>query len=312
MTTQANSQALVVVTTDEESNRPNLIEIGRKAIDQLRTGNNAISKATALFTFVLAKAWDLDLECEYKSGGVNEEDIFNLADIFYEKRVKDAAGKRNNKLTTARLEVVASELFGLEREFNPSEKQVFKTCLEVVARVFEKGFTSDMIVLSEKTNNLGVPYVIMHDEPDPENENDYRDYHKSLDETEYLDGKKDRTFAQLQRRVRPTPENRGAQGAKDKDKGQSFVQSVDYTTKQLKGLLDPEGESEVEANAIDNKMKTRLHELFLVLRDYFEHDPYETVAETTAKVESKRDAAIAKTNKANKEAKEKEQTQAVA
>lgn len=270
-----NTQTIVQNNTAQANDQ--VLESGQEAVKAWQRGTKALGIGDQMAVFALAHAWD---EVTFlaiindRKGNFEKQFSFDLID-YVTKEVKNEDGSRDNKGTLARTTAICKRVFGIEVP-DASIKQRINRALEVVKYIMGQGFAATDLEIST-TGRISVPYTCLNDPPaEDASKNELKTWEVYKGETVELDGKKGHTIAELQRRARPKPANKGAQGA-DASRGASFVSSVSFVSATLKSLMDEKADAKMPAP--NNDAKKLMFDLKTQLDAFFTADPMEVEKE---------------------------------
>ena len=251
--------------------------LGRKAVAKWNTGERDLGQGDAMATAALFYAWHtMNFQAKItdkRTGAVTDTLDFDLHD-YHTRPCNKEDGSRDNKMTLARTEAVASAVFGIEPDkLTNAFKMRINRAMVRVAYLCSLGFDETHVKLSQR-GHLQVPYTVMHDEPASDaDERAIRDYNNNKGDFETLDGKDGQSLAALDRRAKPK-ETRTAQNTQA-SRAVEFAASVNFLNTTLKAINDPTGETKGSdvVNAFNNDLRAHLFELQNQLAIYFKADP---------------------------------------
>jgi hypothetical protein len=280
MATKANTNETVAdqVNETDTPNTPDLVSIGQDAIKALSQGNKAIGKANALFTYVIAQAYMTKIfKCTIAYKDAPEEHSFDLEDIATSHGIMKTDGKKDNIKSKARLDCVAHELFGIDKEFDVSQRNMFMDCLNAIYHLGALDWPIDECITLSAKNNLVVPYDIMVDAPDEKKEAAFKEHEAKLGSDFILDGSdRKHTFAELKRRVTPDKKRAPGSGQGGENKPVELKGSIDFLVGAIKALNDDTGEIVHNYAALNNEATDKLFQLHIQLGKYFKSNPVQT------------------------------------
>lgn len=272
--TNETETEVVANETNVGKNTPDVLEIGKRAVQDWKNGDGAIARGQQRAIYCVALAWNtIDFHAvieSKKTGAVEEQWYFDLEE-YMNSEPKKADGTRDNKKSQAQHVSVFRSLFGID-EPTGNQKTRIKSALQVVDYMYNTlGYDESDLIWDEKHNRLEVPFVALEDEPDEKADEEKKKTYKAMKgETVALTGKKGRAVADLERRARPKREDSGASSTAP-DKGKALLASIVMCETALKNLLDEKAKSDYPAPNKD--MRKHMWELSEVLTRYFEADP---------------------------------------
>lgn len=251
-------------------------EVGKQAIAKwsARDKNGAQGDALGLKAILIAyETMTFDAVWKEKEDGKERGHHlhFDMKD-YMTKQCTNANGTRNNKATQARTLAIFEKVFGVVNP-TPAQSTSLRRCVDMARNFLALGYTAKDINITSR-GYLEVPYVLMHDEPDPEkaSERDLKTWAKNKDDTEVLDGTNGMSIAKFAQRIAPKTQRASQQPAAGVDQAATLVASIKFVSAVLDKFNDPDGESDLAPNA---EMRTLMHELNVRLNAYFKADPME-------------------------------------
>lgn len=170
-----SSSKEVVPVIQNVNNSPDLLSMGIQAIKLINEGDSKRGKGISIMTYVIAQA----LYTKTFETIVNGPQSFTLEDIITGRGLIKSDGKSDNKLSKARLNVIARDLFGIQSRvitdmktgkeksefFNASQVNSFKKALNLCANLIKLRVRMDTQVQLSEDNILMLPQCIFFGEP---------------------------------------------------------------------------------------------------------------------------------------------------
>jgi hypothetical protein len=286
------------------TNNPAIV-IGRKAGTMWQEASKYGDGGDALATEALYQAQRmLTFHAVVHRAGEDIEERFEFDVTDLANPIIASNGKRDNKAMTARTVAVAEQLFGFAPDTAGTGKNAAPKLSNAMKQRIDRA--ADMAIylinrhadMEDKdylvrrdckdtmTTCLVVPYGAVVPEPAKDaDEDDVRRYRKLADEPQTLDGspigKIRASLAELKRRATPATDGRGGGANAPRDKGKTFLASVDFIAAVVKQQLDPNAdETDI---ALSDDVRRKLFDLQMSIAAYFDDDPLEVKEEKKAK-----------------------------
>jgi hypothetical protein len=259
-----------------ELNNSNVIALGLEAGRRwgLSSKHGDAGDANAIVALVHAsRTMSFTATIERKKEDTVETVDFDITDLAVEPRNSD--GTVDTKTKAARTVAIASRLFGIEELTNANKQRIARAVKCALYLINSCSAMSDEDLFAAVTlrgDKLVVPNELVRSEPaEDASENDKAIYEAMKGRPLVLDGKDKASLAELSRRANPPKANRAA--GENKDKGASFVASVDYVTAIVQQQISEEtDEAEIGLNS---DAREKLFRLAQYISAYFAADPME-------------------------------------
>lgn len=285
----AQSTELVAVTDNVEQlrNSIDLKDLAHESIVELQKSDSHRGKGVSIMTYVMAMAWynmDFTVTVDHSKKGEPEQreiNTFTLCDIYEQTDIKGPDGKKNTKLSVARLNCVALELFTVSGEldkdnklvkgkrFNSSQLNTFNKALSLVYAMIERlKVRIDQFELND-TKTLCVPYHLFNDKP---NNPSSKYYQSSLATYELMQNQivPINSFDDLVRNIVDRVGDKNKKGTKaKKDPAQQLTESLNFVAKEARTLAM---NIETGKDAPAPKLKEAMMNTFIALQKMFEAD----------------------------------------
>ena len=188
-------------------------------------------------------------------------------------------GSKDTRKMAARTACLAERLFGISDVTNAVKQRIART---LKCAIYLIGALRDMTdeelfdAVKLKGSNLVVPYQLVKPEPSEDaSDNEKAFFAAMTGKPLVLDGKDKNSLAELSRRANPPKAERAA--GENKDKGASFIASVDFVTAIVQQQLNEEAaESDIGLNS---DARQKLFRLAQYISAYFAADPMDAEEE---------------------------------
>jgi hypothetical protein len=253
-----------------------VIEIGREAGRRwnLSASHGDAGDANAIVALVHAqRTMEFDATVERKKDDTAEAFTFNVVDLatpYY-----NADGSKDTRKMAARTACLAERLFDIATLTNAIKQRIARAVKIAIYIINSTADMSDDVLFDSvklKGSNLVVPHELVRAEPNETASDNERAFYEAMKgKALVLDGKDKASLAELSRRANPPKSDRAA--GEQKDKGASFVSSVDYITAVVAQQLD-NGADESDIG-LNNDARMKLFKLAQNIAAYFAADPLE-------------------------------------